>query len=144
MRSHFWDRIVAQCYQFFINFSLSLLCALIFIFFLSSFSLSLVLFITCHRQSRALRHMPPPILCSLSTPFLFTVTCALRPLLLTLSFIFSPPLYFPFSLNLEFVGLGCGRDAMLGVVGLWCFFMDRGRSLWWFGEWVLRFDIGEF
>ena len=85
----------------------------------------------------------------------------------TLSFIFSLPLYFPFSLNLEFVGLGCGQDAMLGVVGLQWFFMDRGSlrwfvvglcggfswimgllvihggSLWWFGEWVLRFDISE-
>ena len=34
-------------------------------------------------------------------------------------------------MHLKFVGLGCGWDAMLGVVRLrWCF-MDRG-SLWWF------------
>ena len=165
MRSHFWDRIVAQYYQFFINFSPPLPCAPIFLFFLSSFtflftlshalrsSLLLVLSVTCHCRSRALRP------------------------LLTLSFIFSPPLCFPFSLNLEFVGLGCGRDAKLGVVRLRWFFVDRwflwwfvlghyGRglgcgwaamvfwgswistvvcagSLQWFSEWVLRFHISE-
>ena len=90
----------------------------IFSFFLFTFlftlscalrpSLLLVLFVTCRCRSRAL-----------------------RPLLLTLSFIFFPPLCFPFSLNLNFVGLGCGQDAMLGVVGLQWFFMDRG-SLRWF------------
>ena len=56
---------------------------------------------------------------------------AFHPLILTLSFIFSPPFCFPFSLHLEFVGLGCGRDAMLGVVGLRWFFVDHG-SLRWF------------
>lgn len=29
------------------------------------------------------------------------------------------------------MGLGCGRDAMLGVVRLQWFFVDRG-SQWWF------------
>ena len=119
MRSHFRDHIVAQYYQFFINFSPPLPCAPIFLFFLSSFtflftlshalrsSLLLVLSVTCHCRSRALRP------------------------LLTLSFIFSPPLCFPFSLNLEFVGLGCNQDAKLGVVRLRWFFVNRG-SLWWF------------
>ena len=49
------------------------------------------------------------------------------------------------------MGLGSGRDAMLGVVGLRWFFMDRG-SLQWFvvgfcGGSVsgfCNFDVGEF
>ena len=29
------------------------------------------------------------------------------------------------------MGLGCGQDAVLGVIGLQWFFVDHG-SLWWF------------
>ena len=70
-------------------------------------------------------------LCIISIPTCYRRSRALRPLLLTLSFIFSLPLCFLFSLHLEFVGLRCGWDAMLGVVGLQWFFVDRA-SLWWY------------
>ena len=69
--------------------------------------------------------------------FSLSLSCDSSPL----SFTFSPPLRFPFSLHLEFVGLGCDQDAMLGVVGLQMFFrgscvstMVRGGSLQWFDE----------
>ena len=58
--------------------------------------------------------------------FSLSLSCDSSPL----SFTFSPPLRFPFSLHLEFVGLGCDRDAMLGVVGLQWFFVDRASQRW--------------
>ena len=58
--------------------------------------------------------------------FSLSLSCDSSPL----SFTFSPPLHFPFSLHLEFVGLGCDWDAMLGVVGLQWFFVDRASQRW--------------
>ena len=61
--------------------------------------------------------------------FSLSLSCDSSPL----SFTFSPPLRFPFSLHLEFVGLGCDRDAMLGVVGLQWFswIMRLNDGSWW-------------
>ena len=61
--------------------------------------------------------------------FSLSLSCDSSPL----SFTFSPPFRFAFSLHLEFVGLGCDRDAMLGVVGLQWFswIMRLNDGSWW-------------
>ena len=59
---------------------------------------------------------------------------SLHPLLLAISFIFSLSLCFPFSLHLEFIGLGHGWDAMLGFA-IW---------YWWFLISVVLIDFGGF
>ena len=142
MHSHFWDRTIALCYHFFYYFFLpfhfplhSLSCSPS----LSPSSVSL-----WGNPSIAHQNMLSPISALSPYPHIAAnlvlsvhsfsfhyLSRALRPFLFTLSFIFSLPLYFPFSLHLEFVGLGCGSNAMLGVVGLRWFFVDRG-SLRWF------------
>ena len=70
-----------------------------------------------------------------SFPF-HCLSCALSPLLLTPSFIFSLPLCFPFSLHLDFMGLRCGGVAKMRCwVWLGCsgfsWIVGLYSGLWW-------------
>ena len=70
-----------------------------------------------------------------SFPF-HCLSCALSPLLLTLSFIFSLPLCFPFSLHLDFMGLRCGGVAKMRCwVWLGCsgfsWIVGLYSGVWW-------------